>query len=773
MSLDTDIQTGRIGGTDDRFLFPELEDEAFLQAICEEIDGLSATEAVLKAADWNEAQHPRDSRGEFAVADTREAKIARIKELLPRAEELAKLSGLTTDEAKEYRKLSTELWSLRFDIAKPLDPSRIPSPAERQSTLPSDIVLTARNDLTKNKAVYTPLVDAVIGVWFNANTAVDEVMLGHNSKVSPEQLYDTFKDTREALRQHYGDTVPLFRATGVQKEKPTTNWASTREKAAEFGNIITTKNVPVENILAVNVGLSGRYEEFIVGNPPVSRIGKDASFEAKHPRDEHGEFASMSAEMERLKGERKRTSAAYDAIATRDKQMSEMDTKPTPNDSPEQKAFLAARDAYFAAQQNEHEYAKKFQPVYSKFREQEAADTEHAKRMDKYRADNAEFGAVQDKVKTAIAPVRNQLRDALHDQITRYVTKLETDMKAANWDLDKALPRPRGSMSKAAYRQATDARTSAQHWLEPVNRSCSMADPNTMKFKEEPAARAKTIAANAERLADESFAEYAHKLTGKITEEAKGREVVSVGHRGDGNVWGWSTLTAKLNDGTTIDFKTRQIINVSSLGKLFNQWPTRIAKSEEVEKSFDEAQHPRDAKGEFTAGPVEITEGDFSARYERVKSSTTGDFYQLRGWKYQDDGEWHRVTNRASKGIAGFPLFVDKEMGMFAELEAAHVRTGQSTSQHGLQDAITRYDAASDKEGRKQVAIDFFKHRENRSIVIGDFKVETEYDRKSRNWYTALRDSDGNAIDTDYSGTEAGAAVSHLWAIKEAIKKIS
>jgi len=44
------------------------------------------------------------------------------------------------------------------------------------------------------------------------------------------------------------------------------------------------------------------------------------------------------------------------------------------------------------------------------------------------------------------------------------------------------------------------------------------------------------------------------------------------------HVWGYSTLTCSLVDGTTQAWRTQQIVNVSKLGKVFNQWPSRQVK---------------------------------------------------------------------------------------------------------------------------------------------------------------------------------------------------
>ncbi len=45
-----------------------------------------------------------------------------------------------------------------------------------------------------------------------------------------------------------------------------------------------------------------------------------------------------------------------------------------------------------------------------------------------------------------------------------------------------------------------------------------------------------------------------------------------------GHVWGFSILHVTKADGSVEKWKTQQIINVSVLGKLFNQWPSRKVK---------------------------------------------------------------------------------------------------------------------------------------------------------------------------------------------------
>jgi len=72
-----------------------------------------------------------------------------------------------------------------------------------------------------------------------------------------------------------------------------------------------------------------------------------------------------------------------------------------------------------------------------------------------------------------------------------------------------------------------------------------------------------------ERDAAASFDAYVAKLTGKVG-ECDSASVV-------GALWEGSILTVTKGEKTE-RWTTKQIINVSCLGKLFNQWPTRLAK---------------------------------------------------------------------------------------------------------------------------------------------------------------------------------------------------
>lgn len=196
----------------------------------------------------------------------RKEKISRMKELRALLRKYAEMGGLTKIEAKDYINLSKEHDLLYYDLEHPLSIDKIPSPEQRQSTLPSDIVLTARQDIRKNKSIYIAITSATHGVFHDAETSIDDIMNGKNSEISAWDLYNAFDATRESMRKHYGSTITLFRAIGKQIKKPTTNWATTVEFAKQFGNNVISKEIPIDNVIAVQV--RGSYHEIIVGEPP-------------------------------------------------------------------------------------------------------------------------------------------------------------------------------------------------------------------------------------------------------------------------------------------------------------------------------------------------------------------------------------------------------------------------------------------------------------------------------------------------------------------------
>ena len=220
---------------------------------------------------------------------TREEKVTRIKQLREQADELAKKEKLTTAEAQQFERLTHERNRLKFEIATPLTIEKLRQNLPTDNTMTPEAIVVAQHDLLRNKDVYMAISASATGVYFNADTPVDEIMLGKNPAVSPKEFRDTFTATREALHRQYGETVTAYRAVGLQKNKATQNWATTREFAEQFGKNVIHREIPINAILAVNVGLNGRYHELIVSTSALAGEGLPTEESVIGSRKEIGE----------------------------------------------------------------------------------------------------------------------------------------------------------------------------------------------------------------------------------------------------------------------------------------------------------------------------------------------------------------------------------------------------------------------------------------------------------------------------------------------------
>jgi hypothetical protein len=227
--------------------------------------------------------------------EQRKARIEEIKrEILP----LASKGNLSREEGARYSKLGMELETHRFEMraGRGLKLELIKPMQERGSAIPSEIVKIASDELASSRAAFDALTEASLGVRINQDTAVDVIMNGENANVSPSDLYSAFDRTREALRRQFGDTIVLYRAHGKQKQKATQNWHSTEAGAREYGSNIERREIPVDDVIAMNVGLRGAYEEFVVGKKPGS-VDQDTALSARDEDQAGLEFTTPGGEL--------------------------------------------------------------------------------------------------------------------------------------------------------------------------------------------------------------------------------------------------------------------------------------------------------------------------------------------------------------------------------------------------------------------------------------------------------------------------------------------
>jgi hypothetical protein len=177
-----------------------------------------------------------------------------------------------------------------------------------------------------------------------------------------------------------------------------------------------------------------------------------------------------------------------------------------------------------------------------------------------------------DLIKTAVEPLRTLAIQAAAEVAQNMIARMVAEMETAGWDVNKAAPRPNSRTDDRNTYLAKKAKherfTSVFKYVQPVNPY--VPHPPTIYTRD--AARETQLIESFKAQANASFDAYVSKLVFKVGE-------VTAAEITEGRyVWGYSVLSVTKPDGSKENWKTQQIVNVSSLGKLFNQWPTRKVK---------------------------------------------------------------------------------------------------------------------------------------------------------------------------------------------------
>lgn len=179
------------------------------------------------------------------------------------------------------------------------------------------------------------------------------------------------------------------------------------------------------------------------------------------------------------------------------------------------------------------------------------------------------FAIDREPIELAVAPLKDAAVERAEKDTLALIEKCRQQLAEGGYDLQVVAPYPSSSnggtlgyyMALARY-QTFSAITK---WRKS---SYSMAEPHYGDI--DPGRCAKFIDRR-KREAAEQYDDFVAKLIGKIG-HVKSADL-------DGNhVWADSILTVTKLDGSVERWKTQQIVNVSKLGKHFNQWPTRKVK---------------------------------------------------------------------------------------------------------------------------------------------------------------------------------------------------
>ena len=139
---------------------------------------------------------------------------------------------------------------------------------------------------------------------------------------------------------------------------------------------------------------------------------------------------------------------------------------------------------------------------------------------------------------------------------------IEQQLKANGYDAKIVAPFPRGTMSKADYRRAQAFYYEVRSFFAPLtvepHRDIVVARHNVNEI----------IRNQAAQMVAQYFDGFVNKLALKIGKPVKQVTVT-------GSLWENSELRAMTVSGELQIWHTHCIFNRSTLGKIFNQWPTR------------------------------------------------------------------------------------------------------------------------------------------------------------------------------------------------------
>lgn len=165
----------------------------------------------------------------------------------------------------------------------------------------------------------------------------------------------------------------------------------------------------------------------------------------------------------------------------------------------------------------------------------------------------------------AVEPRRVASIERARESALRYVEAVRARLVEAGMDFDAAFPRPTIRMSRVEYRSAQSVRDTAIRLCRVLVSTRRPGDPLPVEISEEGVAR---FVAQIEADASADFDAYVAKLESKVGETVEAEINASP-------LWNGSVLTVRTIAGAVERWSTKQIVNVSVLGKLFNQWPTR------------------------------------------------------------------------------------------------------------------------------------------------------------------------------------------------------
>ncbi len=173
-------------------------------------------------------------------------------------------------------------------------------------------------------------------------------------------------------------------------------------------------------------------------------------------------------------------------------------------------------------------------------------------------------------IETAILPMKAQAIERAEKDARAYANRLLAKLEAGGWNLDIVAPRGNSFKDGHTEYKTKQAKRAAFFAVTETAPDTSMK-PNQPHIVKASPKRIEAFVETSKADAAVQYDAFVAKLNAKIGETTDAKL--------DGShVWGYSILTVTLPTGETQRWKTQQIVNVSVLGNLYNQWPSRKVK---------------------------------------------------------------------------------------------------------------------------------------------------------------------------------------------------
>lgn len=173
------------------------------------------------------------------------------------------------------------------------------------------------------------------------------------------------------------------------------------------------------------------------------------------------------------------------------------------------------------------------------------------------------------KIEEVVLPLKNDAMDRAEQHAWDVIAVVAKKLWEADWDAEKVAPYPDSwRMSKEQYHEGMREYKKFRAFVSHDKGSRRSSEPELVTLSID---RMRHFVEAARDNAAAQYDSFVTKLNMKIGEVTEAKL--------EGNhVWGYSHLLVTKADGTKEIWKTQMIINVSKLGLVFNQFPTRKVK---------------------------------------------------------------------------------------------------------------------------------------------------------------------------------------------------